>query len=118
MATPILEKKIWHYAEKLHRKKEGCSFVSGAEYSHCKQVAKSGDHLNGIVDSLRIELEKFGEIGEKKYGSSIGHCAEAVAVNRVLEIHPNQLAKVDVGRAIRPKTLQFRKKCRICRNMF
>ena len=60
----------------------------------------------------------FGVIGEKKFGSSIGYCAEAVAVNRVLENHPTRLKSIIVGKAIRPKTLQYGKKCKICRNMF
>lgn len=118
MATPDLENRIWNYAKKLHQKKDGCAFASGAEFSFCKKIAKSGDHMSDIVKSLRVELETFGVIGEKKFGSSIGYCAEAVAVNRVLENHPTRLKSIIVGKAIRPKTLQYGKKCKICRNMF
>lgn len=116
--SPLLEKKIWSYAFKLKQKKDGSRYVSGAEYRLCRKVAKSGDHLNGIVKELENELEEFGAIGSKLNGSSIGYCAEAVAVNRVLELNIKKLSEIIVGSAIRVKTLQYRKKCKICRKMF
>lgn len=108
-----------HYATRLHKKKNSSRYASGAEYSGYMKVAKSGDHSeDDIVTPLKNELILFGPIGSKLQRSSIGFCAEAVAVNRVLIKYPTSLSKMTVGRAIRIKTLQIGKKCIICRNMF
>lgn len=119
MPSPLLERIIFNYAKKMHKQKNGSRYASGAEYGYCKKVAKSGDHdFSMIANSLRIELENFGLIGAKIQRSSLGYCAEAVAVNRVLQVHPTRYSDIEVGTAFRIKTLQRGKKCIICRNMF
>lgn len=119
MASPILNRMINQYAIKLKHGKKFPAYASGAEYLHCKKVAHSGDIEDAdFVDSLRTELEAFGPIGKKYNRSSIGYCAEAISVNRVLKIYPSQRSKLSVGIAIRPKTLQRGKKCKICKTLF
>lgn len=119
MASQILNDRINKYAIKLHFKKHGCSFVSGAEYYKFKKVAHSGDIARKeFVKSLKIELQKFGKIGDKYDKSSIGFCAETVSANRVLKKYPKNLSDVKVGLTIRPKTLQIGKKCKICKTIF
>ena len=86
MASQTLNDRINKYAEKLHYEKRGHSFVSGAEYYKYKKVAHSGDiEKKDFVKSLKIELQKFGKIGDKFNKSSIGFCAETVSANRVLK---------------------------------
>jgi hypothetical protein len=119
MASQILNNQINKYAKKLHFEKSGCSFVSGAEYYKHKKVAHSGDiEKKDFVKSLKVMLEKFGKIGDKYNKSSIGFCAETVSVNRVLKKYPKNLSDLKVGIAIRPKTLQAGKKCKICKSIF
>jgi len=119
MASQTLNDQINKYAEKLHFLKSGNSFVSGAEYYKYKKVAHSGDiEIKDFVQSLKIELQKFGKIGDKYINSSIGFCAETVSANRVLKKYPKNLSDVKVGIAIRPKTLQTGKKCKICKTIF
>lgn len=119
MVSNQLENKIRNYALRLHRKKRFPSYVSGAEYKYFQKVASSGDiSKSDFVKSLKIELNKFGKLGDKYEGSSIGFCAETVSANRILEIVPNKLNSLNVGLAIRPKTLQVGKKCIICKTIF
>ena len=119
MASQTLNNQINKYAEKLHFIKSGCSFVSGAEYYKYKKVAHSGDiEKKDFVKSLKTELERFGKIGDKYNKSSIGFCAETVSANRVLKKYPKNISDLKVGIAIRPKTLQTAKKCKICKSIF
>jgi hypothetical protein len=119
MATIPLEKKIRNYAYDLHRRKKFPAFVSGAEYKNYKKTASSGDIKNSdFVQDLRNSLIIFGTIGSKYNGSSIGYCAETVSANRILKRFPNKLTSLNVGQAIRPKTLQVGKKCKICKTIF
>jgi hypothetical protein len=119
MASQTLNDRINKYAEKLHYEKRGHSFVSGAEYYKYKKVAHSGDiEKKDFVKSLKIELQKFGKIGDKFNKSSIGFCAETVSANRVLKKYPKNISDIKVGIAIRPKTLQTGKKCKICKTIF
>jgi hypothetical protein len=119
MASQILNDRIKKYAKKLHIQKSGYSFVSGAEYYKYKKVAHSGDiEKKDFVKSLKIELQRFGKIGDKYANSSIGFCAETVSANRVLKKYPKNLSDVKTGLAIRPKTLQTGKNCIICKTIF
>lgn len=119
MSSKKLEKRIRNYALKLHYQKKSPSFVSGAEYKKIHKIAHSGDiKTSDFVKSLKIELNKFGIIGTKYKNSSIGFCAETVSANRILEKVPNKLSELSVGIAIRPRTLQIGKKCKICKSLF
>lgn len=119
MASPQLERMIMNFALQRHRLKDGCSYISGAEYGNYKRVARSGDiQMHEFVPSLVKKLRPFGTIGEKKVKSTIGFCAETVSANRVLERFPNKIDHLCVGKAIRPKTMQFGKRCIICRRIF
>ena len=119
MASSILETKIEQFAITLKKKHKYPSYVSGAEYNYCKIVAMSGDiDKTEFVKSLIIELSKFGNIGEKYKGSSIGFCAETISANKVLQRFPLNIDVLNVGRAIRPRTMQVGKRCKICKTIF
>lgn len=119
MASQLLERRIYNRALKMHKVKKFPSFVSGAEYKSLNQVAASGEiFFSDFVKPLEQELKKFGTIGKKFKGSSIGFCAETIAANRVLKIIPTKLEKISIGQAIRPRTLQKGKKCIICKKLF
>ncbi len=119
MSSPILNKRIYHLAKTLHNKKRFPSYVSGAEYRTTRKVAKSGDiKKEDFVLSLERSLAKFGELGDKYAGSSIGFCAETVSANRVLQVHPTRFNNISIGKVIRPRTMQFGKKCKICNSLF
>lgn len=118
MATPLLERRINQYAVKLKQRKEHPSYVSGAEFLQCRKVAKSGEKVDSFILSLKNELENYGAIGTKYKNSSIGYCAETIAVNKLLETFPAHLCYVCVGKAIRPRTMQEGKRCVICKRIF
>jgi len=114
-----LNKKIRRKAEKLKRDKNFPAYVSGAEYNYLQKVEQSGKIKEAeFVKSLKNKLEVFGKIGTKYNGSSVGYCAETVSANKVLKKFPSKLKSLNVGIAIRPRTLQEGKKCKICKSVF
>lgn len=117
----MLDRKVRNFALKIHftHKRKYPAFVSGAQYKKIIKCAKSGDiEVIDFVDNLVVELQKYGNIGTKYENSSIGYCAEVVSCNRVLTILPIHFTKVKIGNAIRPRTLQVGKKCKICNKLF
>lgn len=119
MASSSLELRIIKYAKRLHQQKSGVSYVSGAEYNRTKKVAKSGDiNVSDFTIEMKENLKQFGKIGTKYNKSSIGYCAETVSANRVLVKVHKAISQLSVGKAIRPKTMQVRKKCKICKTLF
>jgi hypothetical protein len=117
----MLEKKILDYAIRLKKKHDYPAFVSGAEYLSIEALGKSGainkgDHASNFA--RLIESKNFGRIGDKYQNSSIGFCAEQVAANKIILRHPASVSKIHVGSAVRPKTLQYGKKCVICKTLF
>jgi hypothetical protein len=117
----MLNKKIRNYALSIHYKqrKKRPAFVSGAQYKPIFKYAKSGDiEVKDFVQSLIVELQAYGNIGEKYRNSSIGYCAEVISCNRVLQVLPINYSSVNVGVAIRPRTMQIGKRCLICNNLF
>lgn len=117
----MLDRRIRNYALRVHytERKKYPAFVSGAEYGSISKCAKSGDiEVKDFVQNLILALQTFGNIGTKYANSSIGYCAEAVSCNRVLVVLPINYTNVNVGIAIRPRTMQFGKRCQICNSLF
>ena len=70
-------------------------------------------------ESLKLALLEFGQIGERFEKSSIGCCAEVHAVNDIsIMRRQDDISKISVGVAIRPRTMQTGKKCKICKSLF
>lgn len=117
----MLDNKIRKYAIKLKKRHEYPSYVSGAKFETIEKLGKSGEikkeDLTAIFVNL-IESKNFGKVGDKYLNSSIGFCAEQIASNKIIKKHPATISKISVGSAIRPKTLQFGKKCVICKSLF
>jgi hypothetical protein len=117
----MLEHKIRNFALKVHyiERRRYPAFVSGAKYQNIIKCAKSGDiELKDFVQNLVTDLQRFGNIGEKFENCSIGYCAEAVSCNRVLVVLPINYSNVQVGSAIRPRTMQVGKRCKVCNSLF
>ncbi len=117
----MLDRKIRNYALRVHYKqrKKRPAFVSGAQYGHIFKCAKSGDiEVKDFVQNLIVALQVYGNIGTKYRNSSIGYCAETISCNRVLQVLPINYSNVNVGVAIRPRTMQIGKRCVICNSLF
>lgn len=117
----ILERKIFKKARNCQMKRRHHSYVSGAKYKNTRIVKSSGKILqeNIYSEELLKALNKFGEIGTKYEKSTIGFCAEVHSVNSVCEERKlTNIVSIEVGIALRPRTMQKGKKCAICNQLF
>lgn len=116
-----LHQEIYRKAKYFQMKRKHYSFVSGACYKKTKLATYSRMmyEYNISSESLKLKLLKFGKIGERFEKSSIGCCAEVHAVNDITLIRRQEdISKISVGVAIRPRTMQTGKKCKICKSLF
>lgn len=116
-----LEKKIFKKAKHCQMKKNHHSFISGAKYKNTRIVKSSGKIVEQDIYSKILEnsLKEFGKIGTKYNKSTIGFCAEVHSVNSVCQTRKiEKFQSIEVGSAIRPRTMQKGKKCAICNKLF
>lgn len=116
-----LEDKILRKAKHCQMKKKHHSFISGAKYKNTRIVKSSGKILESEIHSkiLGDSLKQFGKIGTKYNKSTIGYCAEVHSVNSVCQNRKiEKIDSIEVGSAIRPRTMQKGKKCAICNKLF
>jgi len=116
-----LEAKIFKKARHCQMKRNHHSFISGARYKETRIVKSSGKILEEEIYSatLKDSLNEFGKIGTKYNKSTIGFCAEVHSVNSVcLTRKIKEINSIEVGSAIRPRTMQKGKKCAICNKLF
>lgn len=117
----ILEQKILKKAKYCQMKKKHHSFISGAKYKNTRIVKSSGKIIEEEIYSktLVVSLKEFGKIGTKYNKSTIGFCAEIHSVNSVCKTRKlDKTDSIEVGSAIRPRTMQKGKKCAICNKLF
>lgn len=117
----LLERKIFKKARHCQMKRRHHSYVSGAKYKNTRIVESSGKILQANIYSHELisALNTFGEIGTKYNKSTIGFCAEVHSVNSVCKTRKiTNIVSVEVGSAIRPRTMQKGKKCAICNKLF
>lgn len=116
-----LERKIFKKARNCQMKRKHYAYVSGAKYKNTRIVGSSGKILQANIYSEELikSLNSFGKIGTKYNKSTIGFCAEVHSVNSVCEIRRiTNIGSIEVGSAIRPRTMQKGKKCAICNKLF
>ncbi len=120
MASKSLERKTRKYSLKLKKQKKYVAMVIGAEYSRTKSVNKSKLLCStDMVKILKNKLKTLGELYTKRYGNTIGCCAEVNAGNDILLKRPYlKLNQISFSTPIRPRTQQKRKVCKNCKQTF
>ncbi|MCX2573654.1 hypothetical protein [Pedobacter sandarakinus] len=120
MASEDLENEIQNYALSFNMRRDFVSVVCGAEYSNSRKCNKSGLLIleNELYVKLKDKLLSYGKLGEKVNTTSIGCCAEVNASNDIYIKHVINLNEIVLSRAYRPKTMQVRDKCQICKDIF
>ncbi|MES2827846.1 MAG: hypothetical protein V4687_06820 [Bacteroidota bacterium] len=123
MASTHLEDEVIKYATDFHvniKKKKSVAVVCGAEYLGSKNLSTSGNFIaeNGFYLKLKDKLLSFGKIGENVNGSSVGCCAEVNASNDIYISHSIELKDISLSKAYRPRTMQVKEKCHICKSTF
>ena len=119
-ASNELEKEVYDYALKYNKKKDFVSMVCGAEFGSLRKCDKSGLQIDesSFYPKLKTRLLSFGNIGAKYNQTSIGCCAEVNASNEIYKQYNIELKEICLSNAYRPKTMQIREKCEVCKDIF
>lgn len=121
MSRSIKKTAIWNYAILLRNKGERPAAVIQAKALRTWKFGKSGKVAFPLAGKLENKLLSLGEIGTKRFTSSIGYCAEVAASNRLL-LQPAfknfQTKDIIFSPALRPRTMQVVPRCQNCIDTF
>jgi len=120
MASPELENEIIEYALGYKNRRDFVAMVCGAEYSGTRKCNKSGLLIvdEDFYEKLKTKLLSYGNIGMKVNQTSVGCCAEVNASNDIYKQYNLELDQIVLSKAYRPKSMQIREKCQICKEVF
>jgi hypothetical protein len=120
MASSDLDEAILNFAQKYNKRRDFVTMVCGAEYKHSLKCSTSGLLIedSDFYALLKEKLLTYGNIGDKINQTSLGCCAEVNASNYIYCKHPIKLNEVILSHAYRPRTMQIRGKCQICKEIF
>ena len=120
MASEELEHNIYEFALNYNKCRKFVAMVCGAEYENMKICHESGLLIEeqDFYLKLKTKLLTFGNIGDKIDGASIGCCAEVNASNEIYKNYNIELNEISLSKAYRPKTMQEREKCIVCKDTF
>jgi hypothetical protein len=120
MASQQLEDEIYEYALDYKNRRDFVSMVCGAEYKSTRNCNKSGLLISetDFYPRLMEKLLNYGSIGMKVDKTSVGCCAEVNASNDIYKQHKIELNEISLSKAYRPKSMQIKNKCQICKEVF
>ena len=120
MASKELENEVHEFALGYQKRRDFVAMVCGAEYDEMRKCNKSGLLINeqDFYLKLKNKLLTFGNIGDKVDNTSIGCCAEVNASNEIYKKYNIELNEISLSKAYRPKTMQERGKCNVCKDIF
>jgi len=120
MASIILENEILEYALGFQKRRDFISMVCGAEYQETRKCNRSGRLVAdaNFYEKLMTKLLTHGKIGDKVGNTSVGCCAEVNAANDIYIQYNIALNEIALSKAYRPKSMQIKEKCAICKSVF
>lgn len=111
--------KAMRYRRNLNKKKWGKVIVYAYDRRY-RKFGESGEAPVPIRSDLEYRLKQIGRIGKTKIGNTVvGCCAEVISSNSLLEQYAwMQINAINFTVAIRPKTMEIIRMCRVCRQTF
>ena len=111
---------IWDYPAVAITSYDGYGKYTCSNYSRAAYV----NSYNRLLTNKLNNLEPNKQIGDKRYGNIIGHCAEPHAANQTMNAYRKAkhkdlpLDEVYFSSALRPRTMEVITTCQNCKDTF